>query len=355
MTVFDQPAYDRHAAVHFFHDEASGLRAIVAIHSTALGPAMGGCRRWHYADDAAALTDALRLSRGMSFKNAVAGLPAGGGKAVILGDGSKRPTAAQLEAFGRAVERLGGRYVTAEDVGISVQDMQQVARATRYVSGLPESGGDPSPKTARGVFHGILASAKAAWGCSDVEGLTVAVQGLGGVGYHLCIELHAAGAKLVVADLDPARVQRACDAFSARAGTADDILFQPVDVLAPCALGGVLHADSIPRLQARVVAGGANNLLLTDEDGERLRQRGILYAPDYVINAGGIISVAAGYLGTMTPAEVETRIVGIGQTLGTIFERAARRGQATHRVADEMARARIEAAERLREGVAGSN
>lgn len=341
MSVFEQPAFDRHEQVHFIDDAASGLRAIIAIHSTARGPAAGGCRRWRYESSSDALVDVLRLSRGMSYKNAVAGLPLGGGKSVILQDRNEAVTTAQLEAFGRAIEHLAGRYVTAEDVGIGVAEMARIATATRYVSGLPGGSGDPSPKTAHGVFHGLRAAVRAATGRRELDGLTVAVQGLGGVGYHLCAELHAAGAKLVVADLDAARVRRAQDAFGARPSTVDGVLFEAVDVLAPCALGGVLNAQTIPRLQARIVAGGANNQLLVDEDGESLRQRGILYAPDYVINAGGIISVAAGYLGAACVPDVDARIVGIGDTLAAIFEEAAFRQLPTSRVADALARRRL--------------
>lgn len=341
MTVFDQPAYDRHQAVHFVQDEATGLRAIIAIHSTARGPAAGGCRLWQYENDEAALIDALRLSRGMSYKNAIARLPLGGGKAVILRNSRLPASAEMLEAFGRAVEGLGGQYITAEDVGITVDDMAHVARTTRYVSGLRGLSGDPSPKTARGVFNGIRTSVRSALQRDDLEGLKVAVQGLGGVGYHLCAELHAAGAKLIVADLNAKQVERAQDEFSAEVAPVEQILFQRVDVLAPCALGGILNERSIPRLQTSIVAGGANNQLLHDEDGERLRQRGILYAPDYVINAGGIISVASTYLGTMDQREVADRISGIGQTLSSIFDEAKLQRMPTNRIADALARARL--------------
>lgn len=339
MSVFEHQAFDQHEAVHFVHDAASGLRAIIALHSTALGPAAGGCRLWAYENDEAALTDALRLSRGMSYKNAVAGLGLGGGKAVILHRG--RPTPAMLEAFGRAVESLGGRYVTAEDVGIGLDDVTVIARTTRYVSGLAQDSGDPSPKTARGVFHGIRAAVRAKLGRDDLAGLTVAVQGLGGVGYHLCTALHEAGARLVVADIDPSRVERAQKAFNAQTATTEEILFQDVDVLAPCALGGILNEHSIPQLRARIVAGAANNQLLRDEDGERLYQRGILYAPDYVINAGGIISIAGGYLRSMDTQQVDARIAGIENTLAEIFEESARSKLPTNVIADALARQRM--------------
>jgi leucine dehydrogenase len=346
MSVFTQPAFDGHEAVHFFRDEATGLRAIIAIHSTALGPAAGGCRVWAYESEALALTDALRLSRGMSFKNAIADLPMGGGKAVILKDPTQRPSEAAFEAFGRAVNQLGGCYITAEDVGVSVYDIACVARSTRYVSGLHstasgKAGGDPSPKTARGVFHGIRAAVRAQLRRDELAGLTVAVQGLGNVGYQLCRELKAAGAELVVADIHSAAVERARDELGAQALPIDQILFAQADVLAPCALGGVLNADTIPQLRATIVAGAANNQLLTPEDGERLRQRGILYAPDYVINAGGIISASAEYLGTMNEAKVWEKVAAIGETLTLMFAQARASEQPVSLIADRLARERI--------------
>ncbi|TJY62925.1 Glu/Leu/Phe/Val dehydrogenase [Sinimarinibacterium sp. CAU 1509] len=352
MSVFDSPAFDAHEGVHCFHDAESGLRAIIAVHSTALGPAAGGCRLWSYASADAAMTDALRLSRGMSYKNAVAGLPLGGGKAVILRDPQRVPTPALFEAFGRVVDQLGGRYVTAEDVGVSVADMEAVARRTRHVCGLSQrddgsAGGDPSPKTAYGVFCGIRAAVRAQLGRDDVAGLRIAVQGLGHVGWHLCELLHAAGARLVVADLNAQTVERARAQFGAETLGVDRILFAPVDVLAPCALGAILNAESIPQLQTRIVAGAANNQLATDADGERLRERGILYAPDYVINAGGIINAGAEYLQSMDEAAVMAKVAGIEQSLLDIFDRANELGVPTHRIADELARRRIEEAARM--------
>lgn len=349
MSVFTLPAFDGHEAVHFVRDEATGLRAIIAIHSTALGPAAGGCRVWAYENEDAALTDALRLSRGMSFKNAVADLPLGGGKAVIIRDPAQRPSEAAFEAFGRAVNQLGGSYVTAEDVGVTVHDMECVARSTRYVSGLHgaangQAGGDPSPKTARGVFHGIHAAVRAQLDRDELAGLTVAVQGLGNVGYQLCRELKAAGARLVVADIHASAVERARDELGAQVLPTDQILFAEADVLAPCALGGVLNAETIPQLRAKIVAGAANNQLLTSEDGERLRRLGILYAPDYVINAGGIISAGAEYLGTLDEAGVWNKVAAIGDTLTMMFEQARSSGQPVNLIADALARARMQAA-----------
>lgn len=344
MPFMDNPAFDDHEAVHFVNDTQSGLRAIIAIHSTALGPSAGGCRMWSYSSGTEALTDALRLSRGMTYKNAMADLPFGGGKAVILGQPKVTDREALFAAFGRVVEGLGGQYITAEDVGVSVQDMTIVSRKSSYVSGLPmttdapsSAGGDPSPKTARGVLHGIRAAAKFVLGRSDVEGLTVAVQGLGGVGYHLCQELNAVGAKLTVADLSDKNVERVVDEFDARVVPVDNILFEDVDVVSPCALGGILNRDTIRRLKARIVAGGANNQLLTDEDGERLRRRGIVYAPDYIINAGGIINVAAEYLQSMTEEEVWNHVATIEAKLLEVFQKSAAEDLSTNAIADTMA------------------
>lgn len=347
--MFDSNSFDSHEHVSFFSDAATGLEAIVAIHSTALGPAMGGCRAWHYADSASALTDALRLSRGMSYKNAIAGLPLGGGKAVILRNGAEPISDAQFEAFGDAVQRLGGAYVTAEDVGVSMRSMVTVSRRTRFVSGLPplaganEIGGDPSPKTALGVFLGIRAAVRARLGRNDLTDLRVAVQGLGNVGFHLCEHLHAAGAKLVVADINMAAVEKACMQFGAKAVPVGEIIFQDVDVFAPCALGAILDVDSIPGIRASVIAGAANNQLRTDADGQRLFDANILYAPDYVINAGGIISAGLEYLGEKDPRVVKSRIEKIEQTLTEMFERSAATRTATNVIADSTARELIAA------------
>ena len=348
MTILSSPYFAGHEDVHLFADPASGLRAIIAIHSTALGPAAGGCRMWSYAGEQAAIDDALRLSRGMSYKNAMADLPLGGGKAVIMATPSQAKTEALMEAFGRAVQSLNGRYITAEDVGINVHDMTVAARSTSYISGLKKSGdlagGDPSPKTARGVYLGLLAAVKAQLGRGDVQGLRVAVQGLGGVGYHLCRNLHEAGASLIVADVNPERVIRAVDEFGATAVPTDEILFVDADVVAPCALGAVLNENSIAKIQARVIAGGANNQLATDGDGVRLHARGILYTPDYVINAGGIINVAAEYLGNKSEVEVDADIARIYDRLIDLFARAKIDDRPTNTIADALAEERIKRA-----------
>ena len=345
MEIFDTREFDGHELVVFGHDARTGLRAIIAIHSTALGPAAGGCRMWPYATTAVAMADVLRLSRGMSYKNAMAGLPLGGGKAVIIGDSRKAKTAELFEAFGRLVESLGGRYVTAEDVGTTITDMSNVARATRYVAGLGtapgRAGGDPGPKTALGVHLGIKAAVKFRLGRSDLKGVKVAIQGLGGVGQHLCGLLAAEGAELFVADVQPAAVQRAQEQFKAHPVAVEEVLALDVDVLSPCALGAVLNSKSIPKLRARIVAGAANNQLAQDGDGAALQAASILYAPDYVINAGGIISVSREYQGGASEAQVIADIQAIPARLTEIFERARRENRPTNQVADHMARERL--------------
>ena len=348
MAAFDDPAFDDHERIVFCRDAATGLKAIIAIHSTALGPAAGGCRLWSYDSDDAALHDVLRLSQGMSFKNAMAGLQFGGGKAVIMKTPDFNGSDAVYEKFGEFVDTLNGDYITAEDVGMSVQIMEMVARRTTYVTGLPrkgdQAGGDPSPKTAFGVYKGIEAAAKFKLGRVDLNGLTVAVQGVGNVGYHLCRHLSEAGANLVVADIDDGRVRRACEEFAAVAAPLDEILFWDADVLAPCALGAILDAQTIPKLRVSIVAGGANNQLKTEADGQRLSDAGILYAPDYVINSGGIINVACEYAGDIEDSEAEERVAAIGPRLIKIFEEASASGKPTNVVADDQAREIIAAA-----------
>ena len=340
--MFDHPSFDRHERVLFAHDVTSGLRAIVAIHSSALGPAAGGSRFWHYPTNTDALTDALRLSRGMSYKNAMAGLPLGGGKSVVMMDPSRPKTPAMLEAFGRFVESLQGQYITAEDVGATVTDMEIVATQTSYVSGLPRTAvtadGNPSPKTALGCYLGIKAAVKFKLKKEELRGLTIAVQGLGGVGYELCKLLAADGATLRVADVRDSVVQKAVAQFDAVSSMPDTILLERADVIAPCALGAVLDATTIPKLQTSIVAGAANNQLATAADGARLHAAGILYAPDYVINAGGIISVGREYLGGATVESINAEIHRIPERLTEIFTRSHTSNRPTSDIADEMAR-----------------
>ena len=343
MSVFEAPDFDGHEAVAFFDDKASGLRAIIAIHSTALGPACGGTRMYPYADSNAALTDALRLARGMSYKSAIADLPLGGGKAVIIGDPSRDKTEALFLAYANAINTLGGRYVTAMDVGIGPKDMPVIARGTKHIAGYDQpgkTGGDSGPLTALGVFVGLKAAVKHRLGVDTTKGLTVAIQGLGKVGMDLAKRLHAEGAKLVVTDVNPELVKRAVDMLGAAAVAPDNIVTADCDVLSPNALGAILNEETIPELKARVIAGGANNQLARDEHGAMLAERGILYAPDYVINGGGIIRVA-GQIFSWDDAEIERRVLGIAGTLTQIFRRAATEGRPTNVIADRMAEERM--------------
>jgi leucine dehydrogenase len=330
-------------AVHVMRDSESGLQGVIVLHSTRLGPAAGGCRLWRYSDAAAATTDALRLAEGMAHKNAMADLPLGGGKAVIRLPEGKFDRTALFRAFGREVERLGGRYVTAEDVGSGVPDMQEVRRETPHVAGLPvargEVGGDPSPWTALGVLRAMEEAVRRRHS-SSLAGATVAVQGLGHVGSRLCELLAGVGVRLVVTDVDPARAA----AFAARLGAqlvaADAILDAPCDVFAPCALGGVLDFQAVPRLKSGIVCGAANNVLATDAAGERLAERDVLYCPDYVVNCGGIINVCAEHLG-WSMGEVERRVGETGERLRAVFDLAETHAIPPHRAADALARARL--------------
>ena len=340
-TLWSLPDFDAHEAVHFVTDQASGLRAIIAMHSTHLGPAAGGCRFWHYADDADALTDALRLSRGMSFKNAMAGLPLGGGKAVILAPEDKTKTPEMLAAFGRAVESLGGKYVTAEDVGINVSDMIAVSRQTSFVAGLPveqgQVGGDPGPHTSLGVFLGIKAAVKRALGKDSLQGLHLAIQGAGSVASGVALHAAAEGARLSIADVNADKVQKLAPSTGATVVDPGEIMTLEADVLSPNALGAILTAESIAALRAPIVAGGANNQLATREDGARLMERGILYAPDYVINAGGIINVSTEYVKDGDASVVRRRIEGIPDRLERIWAESQETGRDPATVADAMA------------------
>ena len=333
--------FDAHEEIHFVSDEKCGLKAIVAVHSTHLGPAAGGARFWHYAKDADALTDALRLSRGMSYKNAMAGLPLGGGKSVLLANSERTKTPDLLHAFGKAVDQLGGRYVTAEDVGMSVTDMVEVARSTKFVAGLPNSGkdvgGDPGPHTSLGVFLGIKAAVRRALGKDTLNGLHVALQGAGSVATGVALHAAAEGAKLSIADVDPAKAQKLASAANGTVVSKDEILFLEADVVSPNALGAILTEQSIAALKAPIVAGGANNQLATPEDGERIHKRGILYAPDYVINAGGIINVCTEYLGDGDANLVRQRIEGIPVRLEQIWSESQSTGRNPADVADAMA------------------
>lgn len=339
--MWSHPDFDGHEDVHFFTDSATGLQAIIAIHSTHLGPSSGGVRYWRYAREADALTDALRLSRGMSYKNAMAGLPVGGGKGVILA-GATAKTGDQLRAFGAAIDSLGGRYVTAEDVGMSETDMETIASATKHVSGLPvaagKAGGDPGPSTARGVYLGIKAAVAQALGKTDMKGVHIAIQGVGSVGGGTARLLAADGAKLTLADANAERAVALAEELGARVVPAEAIMTIEADVLSPCALGAILTEQSIAQLAVPVVAGGANNQLATAADAARLHARGILYAPDYVINAGGIINVASEYFRLGDRQFVETKISEIPARLRAIWAESKASGSPAAEVADAMAR-----------------
>ncbi len=348
MGVFDHVEFDNHESVHYFHDADTGLKAIVAVHSTALGPGAGGTRRWVYNNDEDALTDVLRLARGMTYKNAVAGLKLGGGKAVILASDDAPKSPELFRKFGQFVNSLSGRYVTAEDVGCSVDDMRYVREETQFVSGLPQSGndagGDPSPWTALGCFEGIEAAIEARLGTNSVKGLRVAVQGVGHVGFYLCKLLHEAGAELFISDVNKEHLKITLDAVPATVVPPNELLFADVDILAPCALGNILTSTTIPKIKAKIIAGGANNQLSTPADGIRLAERDILYAPDYVINAGGIINVAAEYYGNSSEDDVRADVGRIKDRLKDIFEQARETGRPTNELADELARSLVAAA-----------
>ncbi|HEX3430903.1 MAG TPA: Glu/Leu/Phe/Val dehydrogenase dimerization domain-containing protein [Rhizomicrobium sp.] len=350
MGVFEAVDFDHHETVAFFNHKASGLKAIIALHSTALGPACGGTRVYPYPTSDAALTDVLRLSRGMSYKNAIADLPLGGGKAVFIGDPATDKSEARLLAYADAVNTLGGRYITAMDVGMTQRDMPVIARGTKFVAGFDQpgkTGGDSGPMTALGVFLGLKAAVKHRLGVDTVKGLIVAVQGVGKVGMKLARQLHAEGAKLIVSDVQRELVDQAAAEFGATVADGDEIVAAECDVFSPNALGAVLNGNSISRLKARVIAGAANNQLARDSDGADLKARGILYAPDYVINGGGVISVA-GQIFDWSNAEIERRVRGIAERLVQIFNRADQEGAPTNAIADRMAEERMTRAAQTR-------
>jgi leucine dehydrogenase len=340
MKIFDTISGMGHEQLVMCHDPAAGYRGILAIHSTVLGPALGGTRFWKYATDEEAIVDALRLARGMTYKNAVAGLNLGGGKSVIIGDNKTADRELIFRAHGRFVESLGGRYITAEDVGTSTADMDYVHMETDYVSGLAGRSGDPSPVTAHGVFRAIQASAKERWGSDDISGRTITVQGCGHVGYYLAKELHEAGAKLVVTDIDGERVKRVVTEFGARAVGTDEIYSVAADVFAPCALGAIINDKTIPMLKVEVVAGAANNVLLEERHGDALEQRSILYAPDYVANAGGVINVYSELAG-WTSARAFRKADEIYDTVLKVFQIAKSDKIPTYVAADRLAEQRI--------------
>jgi leucine dehydrogenase len=348
MSVFSHPEFDNHEQLSFFCDEETGLKAIIAIHNTNRGPALGGCRMWHYASDEEALRDVLRLSKGMTYKSALANLDLGGGKSVIIGDPRKHKSEDLLAAMGRFLERTGNQYIAAEDSGTSVPDLQVMNRFTCNVAGVTERtgidglpcNGDPSPATAYGTFIGLKTAVQYKLDRKDLNGLKVAIQGVGNVGYRLAEHLHAAGAELFVTDIHEEQVQRAVAELGATAVSQNEILSLDVDVIAPCALGAVLNDDSIPMIKAKVVAGASNNQLASQRHDLMLRERGILYAPDYVLNAGGIIDIfyeRVGHEHTKVRAHIET----IADTLTEIFSRADEQDRPTGEIANELAEERF--------------
>jgi len=350
MSIFSEMAELEHEQLVFCRNDEVGLRAIIAVHSTALGPALGGCRLYNYANEADAVRDVLRLSRGMTYKAAVAGLDLGGGKSVIIGDPAIK-SEELFRAFGRFVESLHGRYITAEDMNTTVEDMNRIRRETRYVTGASTDAGgsgDPSPVTAWGVFHGIRACLEVVYGSPDMTGRTVAIQGLGAVGIHLARFLHEAGARLLVTDISERKLEHAVREFGSTIIDGDDFYGVECDVLAPCAIGGIINAATIPRIRAPIIAGAANNQLDDeDRDGALLEQAGIVYAPDYVINAGGLINVAAELEGR--PAQKAMNdAASIFDTVKRIINLSRAGGITTTAASNQVARERIDAVSRLR-------
>ncbi|SET29460.1 Leu/Phe/Val dehydrogenase [Thalassotalea agarivorans] len=341
MAFFDLVDFDNHEQVVFCSDKESGLKAIIAVHSTKLGPAVGGCRMWDYASDEEALVDVLRLSKGMTYKNAMAGLEMGGGKSVIIGNAKTDKNETLFKAFGNALNGLSGRYYSAEDVNITTKDIAIANTVTDYVTGTEGKSGNPAPFTALGTFLGIKAAVKHKLGRDDLAGLKVSIQGLGSVGYFLCEHLHKAGAKLVVTDLNQEALDKVAAEFDAQVVGLNEIYDQDVDIYAPCALGATINDSTIDRIKASIVAGCANNQLAEPKHDLALKSRGILYAPDYVINAGGIINVS--FENDYCADKATNKVEEIYQTLLNVFEQADQQDRPTGEVADDMARAIIAA------------
>jgi len=353
ISVFESMDNRGHEEVVFCHDKETGLKAIIAVHNTNIGPALGGCRMWNYDSEADALKDVLRLSRGMSYKAAIAGLNLGGGKAVIIGDSKKDKNEILFRSFGRFVQGLAGRYITAEDVGTSVKDMEWVRMETRYVTGISRAlggSGDPSPVTALGTCSGIKATVKKQLGKDSLYDLKVGVQGLGHVGYHLCRYLYREGAKLYVTDIHEENTKRVVDEFGANVIHLDDIYEADIDIYAPCALGATLNDDTIPKLKCSIVAGAANNQLKKEDvHAQMLKDRGILYAPDYAINAGGLINVANEIEGYNRERAFTQAEEGIYDTLMAIYEKSEEDNVTTHMAASRVAKKRISDVSKLKD------
>ncbi|MES2123062.1 MAG: Glu/Leu/Phe/Val dehydrogenase [Gemmatimonadota bacterium] len=348
MDVFDEMKKWGHEQLVFSHEPSCGYFGIIAIHDTTLGPALGGTRVWQYADNAAAVMDALRLSRGMTYKSAVAGLNLGGGKAVIIADPKRADRESLFRAHGRFVETLGGRYITAEDVGTSPTDMEFIKRETKHVAGLLNLSGDPSPVTSYGVYMGMKAAAKQRWGKDSLAGKTIAVQGCGKVAYYLMTHLKQEGARLIVTDIDTEKVKRVVDELGATAVAPDAIYDAKADIFAPCALGGIINDDTLPRLKVEIIAGGANNQLGEERHGVALEKQGLLYAPDYVINGGGVINVY-GELQGWTMERAKRKAQEIYDTMLRVFAIADRDRIPSYEAADRLAEERIKSVAALKQ------
>jgi leucine dehydrogenase len=348
--VFEKIGNEGFEQVIYCNDSTVGLKAIISVHSTVLGPAVGGCRMWNYANEDEALNDVLRLSKGMTYKAAISGLNWGGGKAVIIGN-AKAKSPAMLARFGEFVDRLGGTYVTAKDVGIGSEDLRQVKTRTRHVLGIDgeaNSSGDPSPATAWGVYHGMLATARHAFKANSLKGMKVVLQGLGSVSYSLLEHLHKDGAEVIGCDIDQAAIDRATSQYGIEIVRPESIYDVPCDIFAPSALGASINAETLPRLQAKVIAGAANNQLATPEQGHELMRRGIVYAPDYAINAGGLINIyhESAVEGVYSRARAFDHVAQIEDTITRILERSVAEKLPTHVIADRMAEERIANASR---------
>jgi leucine dehydrogenase len=343
MSIFDAAEFDEHEEVVFINEPAVGLRAIIAIHNTTLGPALGGCRMWPYTKDTDAIRDVLRLSRGMTYKAAILDCGLGGGKSVIIGDSYTDKTPQMLQAMGRWIATLDERYIVGEDIGTNPTDMKEIRNETRCVSCLREEDGgygDPAPLTALGVFSAMRAGIEHSFGSDDFSGLRVAVQGIGNVGTNLCQLLHEAGAKLTISDVNPDRLDEMGKTFGANIVEADDIYSVDAQVFAPCAMGAILNDTTIPQLKAKVVAGAANNQLDESRHGQMLAEQGITYLPDYVANGGGLISCAAEWYRS-DPAEISGQVRKIYNTSLSILERASANGTTPAEAADTIAAERI--------------
>ncbi|KML34779.1 branched-chain amino acid dehydrogenase [Rossellomorea marisflavi] len=350
MKIFSYMEQYDYEQLVFCQDQESGLKAIIAIHDTTLGPALGGTRMWTYESEEAAIEDALRLAKGMTYKNAAAGLNLGGGKTVIIGDPRKDKNEEMFRAFGRYIQGLNGRYITAEDVGTTVADMDLIHEETDYVTGISPafgSSGNPSPVTAYGVYRGIKAAAKEAFGTDALEGKTIAVQGVGNVAYNMCRHLHEEGANLIVTDINKEAVQRAVEEFGAKAVDTNEIYGVDCDIFAPCALGAIINDETIPQLKAKVIAGAANNQLKEARHGDAIHEMGIVYAPDYVINAGGVINVADELYGYNSERAMK-KVEQVYNNVERVIEIAKRDHVPTYVAADRMAEERIEKMRRSR-------